>query len=189
MFMKYGIKSVSMDDLARELSVSKKTIYTHFSDKNVLVEYVLRGQMDRIQQSCDTLVGQCENAIQEMYEFINLVAQNMNAIHPSVIFDLQKYHPSAWKIIEEHEDNFVLPRIKGNILRGRKEGLYREDFDAEVVAQIYVNVNDSIFNRTIKGSTESSLLQIFNESLRFILFGMATFEGKKYIRKHIQYEK
>jgi AcrR family transcriptional regulator len=189
MFMKYGIKSVSMDDLSRELGISKKTIYTHFSDKNVLIEYVLKTHMDSIQKSCGFILADCDNAVQELYEFINHAAQNMNSIHPSVIFDLQKYHPNAWKLIEEHEKYFVLPRILDNIKRGRDEGLYREDFNAEIVAQIYVNLNDSIFNRTIKGSTELTLLEIFNESLRFVLFGMATVEGKKYIRKYLVYEK
>ena len=189
MFMKYGIKSVSMDDLARELSVSKKTIYAHFSDKNVLVELILTAHLTEIQMKCESIFGKRDNAIQELFEVINIAAQQMNSIHPSVIFDLQKYHPGAWKLIDLHETEFVLPFILLNIKRGRKENLYRNDFDASVVAQIYVTVNDSIFKRTIKGSDETPLVQIFHESLMFILFGMATPEGKQYIRKHIKDEK
>ena len=150
MFMKCGIKSVSMDDLSRELGVSKKTIYAHFTDKNVLVEFMLTAHLAQIQSKCEALFGASDNAIQELFEVINQAAQEMNSIHPSVIFDLQKYHPAAWKLIEIHEAEFVLPFIENNIKRGREEGLYREDFDKAVVAQIYVTVNDSIFKRTIK---------------------------------------
>ncbi len=189
MFMRYGIKSVSMDDLAREMGVSKKTIYTHFTDKNVLVEFVVERHIERIQNSCENLFISCENAIQELFQVINNAAQEMNSIHPSVIFDLQKFHANAWNVIYEHERNFMLPFIERNIERGRSEGLYRNDFDASVVAQIYVTVNDSIFKRTILGSEHTPLVQIFNESLRFILFGMATPKGKDYIRKNIQHEK
>lgn len=189
MFMKYGIKSVSMDDLSRELSVSKKTIYTYFSDKKVLVEQVLKSHLDIIQGGCEVVMNSCENAVEQMFTIINLAAQDMNSLHPSVIFDLQKYHPKVWKMIEDHEKCFVLPFIRENIQRGRKEGFYREDFDAEIVSQMYVTVNDSIFTRNIKGTTEHSIVEIFNESLRFILFGMATPKGKEYIRKHIINEK
>jgi TetR/AcrR family transcriptional regulator, cholesterol catabolism regulator len=189
MFMRYGIKSVSMDDLSRELGVSKKTIYTYFTDKNVLVEFVLESKVCIIQQECQFALKVCENAIAELYQFINVAAQNMNSIHPSVIFDLQKYHPNGWKLIEKHEKEYVLPVIMENIVRGRQEGLYREDFDATTVAQIYVSINDSIFNRTIYGSGELSIAQILSESLRFILFGMATEKGKILIQKLIPYEK
>ncbi len=189
MFMRYGVKSVSMDDLSRELSVSKKTIYSHFSDKNVLVEFIVAAHIGMIQNNCECLFGTCENAIQELYQVINTAAQEMNTVHPSVIFDLQKFHPKAYAHIDTHEKEFVLPLIIRNIDRGRNEGLYRNDFDASVVGQIYVTINDSIFKRNIMGAEHTSLVQIFNESLRFILFGMATPKGKEYIRKHIQYEK
>ncbi len=189
MFMRYGIKSVSMDDLSRELGVSKKTIYTYFTDKNVLVEFVLSTKMQQIQMGCEFVLQASNTAIDELFQFINVAAQNMNSIHPSVLFDLQKYHPNGWKMIQKHEEEFVFPKIIENIQRGRQEGLYRNDFDAGIVAQMYVIVNDSIFNRTIKGTSETSIVQIFNESLRFILLGMATPEGKKQIRNLIPYEK
>ncbi len=189
MFMKYGIKSVSMDDLSRELGISKKTIYTHFSDKNVLIHHVLRSHLEMIQGGCDSIMGSCENAIDELFTIINLTAKDMNSIHPSVIFDLQKYHPEVWKLIDDHERCFVLPFIKENIIRGRKEGFYRMDFNVEIVAQIYVSVNDSIFKRTIQGTNENTIVEIFNESLRFILFGMSTAKGNEYLRKKITHEK
>ncbi len=189
MFMKYGIKSVSMDDLSRELAVSKKTIYTHFSDKNVLVEHVLKSHLDVIQKGCELEMEASANAIEQMFTIINLAAQDMNSIHPSVIFDLQKYYPKVWSMIEAHERDFILPFIRQNIQQGRQEGYYREDFDAEIVSQMYVSVNDSIFTHNIKGTEEHSIIEIFNESLRFILFGMASPEGKEYIRKHIINEK
>ncbi len=101
---------------------------------------------------------------------------------------MQKYHPSAQKLIDTHEREYVLPIILKNIERGREEGLYRKDFDAEIVAQIYVSVNDSIFRGSIIGNSDSTITQIFNESLLFILFGMASREGKIYIRKNIIHE-
>lgn len=188
LFMRFGIKSVSMDDLAREIGISKKTIYTYFHDKNILVESVVARKMMHIEGGCAQLHQVSDNAVEELYQVIQFVSENMNEIHPSVFYDLHKYHPHAENMIDTHEKEYVLPIILANIERGRREGLYREDFDAEIVAQIYVSVNDSIFRRTIIGSTHSTITEIFNESLRFILFGMATREGKNYIRKHITNE-
>lgn len=188
LFIRFGIKSVSMDDLAREIGVSKKTIYSYFKDKNILVETVVSNQMATIECDCGVLLEKSENAIQELYSFIHLVSEKMSNIHPSVFYDLQKYHPGGQKLIERHEKDYVLPIFLKNIERGRKEKLYRKDFDSSIVAQIYVTVNDSIFKRAIVGQSNASLKQIFAESLRFILFGMATVEGKNYIRKHITNE-
>jgi AcrR family transcriptional regulator len=188
LFMRYGIKSVSMDDLAREIGISKKTIYTFFKDKNILVETVVSSKMSSLECDCGELMKNCENAIQELFSFINMVSENMNNIHPSVFYDLQKYHSSAQNLIDRHENEYVLPIFVKNIERGRKEKLYREDFDSSIVAQIYVTVNDSIFKRAIKGQNDLTMKQIFAESLRFILFGMATFEGKEYIRKYLTHE-
>jgi AcrR family transcriptional regulator len=188
LFMRYGIKSVSMDDLAREIGISKKTIYTFFKDKNILVETVVASHMASIECDCGALLEKSENAIQELFAFINLASENMNNIHPSVFYDLQKYHPSAQNRIDRHEKEYVLPIFLKNIERGRKEKLYRKDFDAAIVAQIYVIVNDSIFKRSIIGQNDLTVKQIFAESLRFILFGMATDSGKEYIRKHLSHE-
>lgn len=188
LFMRYGIKSVSMDDLAREIGISKKTIYTYFKDKNILVETVVATQMSVIEGNCGDLLVTSDNAIQELYLIINLISESTGNIHPSVFYDLQKYHPSAQNLIVRHEKEYVLPIFLKNIERGRKEKLYRKDFDSSIVAQIYVTVNDSIFKRAIISQNDLSVKQIFAESLSFILFGMATVTGKEYIRKYLTHE-
>jgi len=188
LFMLYGIKSVSMDDLAREIGISKKTIYTFFKDKNAIVESVVAGQMGQMECDCITFQENSVNAVKELYSVINLLSENMGNIHPSVFYDLQKYHPGAQKLIDTHEKEYVLPIFLKNIERGRKEKLYRTDFDSSIVAQIYVTVNDAIFKHAIIGRPESTVKQVFSESLHFILFGMATLEGKEYIRKHLSHE-
>lgn len=188
LFMRYGIKSVSMDDLAREIGISKKTIYTYFKDKNILVESVLANKMTNIESQCTQFHSSCENAIQELYSIINFMSENMGKIHPSVFYDLNKYHSNAQKLIEIHEKEYVLPAIEKNIERGRKEKLYRSDFNSSIVAQIYVTVNDAIIKQAIVGHPDSTVRQLFTESLHFLLFGMATLEGKQYIRKHLTNE-
>jgi AcrR family transcriptional regulator len=188
LFMRYGIKSVSMDDLAREIGISKKTIYTYFKDKNVLVETIVATKMYNIESDCCSLSAKSENAIQELFTIINLISESTGNIHPSVFYDMQKYHPGAQTLIEKHEKDYILPVILRNIERGRAEKLYRKDFDASIVAQIYITVNDSIFKRSIISQNELSVKQIFTESLHFMLFGMATVAGKEYIRKYLTNE-
>ncbi len=122
-FMNYGIKSVSMDDLARELGISKKTIYQFFKDKNDLIESVLKQRLSEDKQSCLHIKEEAINAIDSLLKVMTMVAQNTSHIHPSVFYDLQKYHPNAHKMIEDHQKTFVLDMIITNIERGRSEGV------------------------------------------------------------------
>lgn len=184
-FMSYGIKSVTMDDLARELGISKKTIYQFFKDKNELIETLLDEKLNQDQGTCDQMRMDSVNAIDALYKVISMIATNMSQIHPSVFYDLQKYHPGAMKKIDAHQQDFVSEMIKGNIVRGRTEGVYREDFDVEVVAQIYIRVVDSIVRREKITSESLNFSELFKEAIHFMITGMSTPKGIEFLNKHI----
>ncbi|MCT4560930.1 MAG: TetR/AcrR family transcriptional regulator [Crocinitomicaceae bacterium] len=180
-FMSYGIKSVTMDDLARELGISKKTIYLYFKDKNDLIESILNEHLSKDQNRCIEVREDAENAIESFYKVISMVMENMGRIHPSVFYDLQKYHPKAWVKVEEHQTVFVREVIRRNIERGRQEGMYRADFDAEILAQMYVKLTDAAIRREIKDVQKDDLAHVFNEIISLIVHSMITEKGKQYI--------
>lgn len=180
-FMSYGIKSVTMDDLARELGISKKTIYLYFKDKNDLIESILTEQLNKDQHQCIEVREDAENAIESFYKVISMVTENMGRIHPSVFYDLQKYHPKAWLKVEEHPKVFVREVIRRNIERGRLEGLYRNDFDEEILGQMYVRITDAAIRREIKDEKRDDLAYVFNEIISLIIHSMLTEKGKQYI--------
>ena len=125
-YMKFGIKSVTMDDLSRELGVSKKTIYKYFADKNDLVKLIIEMKVQMDQAVCINCSNQSENAIEDLINVSKFVIEHVGNVNPTVFYDLQKHYKDAWNIIEKHKWEFVLSMIKDNIERGIKEGIYRE---------------------------------------------------------------
>jgi AcrR family transcriptional regulator len=178
-FMRYGVKSVSMDDLAREMGISKKTIYQVFKDKNELVEEIIRVKLQEDQTACQTKAIETSNAIEALMGVIMMVSERMSVIHPSVFYDLQKYHPNAWKLVSEHQSTFVYQMISSNIERGRSENIYRENFDVELVSKMYILVVDSIARRELTLENESDISRLLQQGIHLLIMGMSTDKGIK----------
>ncbi|MBU2018095.1 MAG: TetR/AcrR family transcriptional regulator [Bacteroidetes bacterium] len=179
-FMRYGIKSVSMDDLAKELSISKKTIYQHFKDKNDLIESMIHFRLAEDQKTCCEIRENALNAIDSLNGMISMVTENMGNIHPSVFYDLQKYHPAAHEIIVNHKNNFVLEFIKNNISRGIQEGYYRSDFDDEIIANLYVRMTDFVVAGNMMVNGERDFKTIYHEVIAFMIHGLISEKGREY---------
>ena len=148
-YMKFGIKSVTMDDLARELSVSKKTIYKYFNDKNDLVKSIIEMKVQMDSAICTNTALQSANAIEELIEISELVTKQFNNFNPIVFSDLKKFHKDAWAVIEAHKMSFVLNMITKNIERGIKEKIYRDNLNPAIVAKLYVASSDAAMNPEI----------------------------------------
>lgn len=187
-YMKCGVKSVTMDDLARELGISKKTIYQHFSDKNDLVKSIIELKTSMDQALCKNSSLHSENAIDDLINFSRIVVENVGNINPSVFFDLKKYHKDAMAILENHKYEFVLNMMKENISRGIAEGLYREDLDADIIARIYVNNTDLIMNSDAFPWPEFGFERLFMEIVRYHINGISNENGKKYFEKRLNNE-
>jgi TetR/AcrR family transcriptional regulator, cholesterol catabolism regulator len=182
-YMRYGIRSVTMDDLARELSISKKTLYQHFPDKDTLVQEIMRLKIAMDQEISDAARQHAPNAIDEMFEISQSVGDMIRHVHPSVFYDLQKYHPKAWKILEDHKWNFVYNQILCNIHRGMQEGLYRENMNPELIARMHLAKTDMIFAGNLFPPNEFNLEEVFDELFRFQIRGMASEKGIEYLKQ------
>jgi AcrR family transcriptional regulator len=186
-FMQYGFRSVSMDDIAAALGVSKKTLYQHFADKDELVEAVLEYDIEIDQNDCLICTTTSGNAIAEVYNIIQVVAEQLRDMNPMVLYEMQKFHPSAYKRFEQHKDEFILKMIHQNLVRGIEEGLYREDINIEVLAKFRLESMMLIFNPEVfplaKTYPLKDLMLIIGEHF---LYGIATTKGHKLIHKHQQ---
>ena len=184
-FMRYGVKAVTMDDLSRFLGISKKTIYKHFNDKKELVSFVLESKVKLNAEKCENLVAFAENAIDELISVSNFVNTDFGSIHSSVFYDIEKYYPEAWQILEQHKSQFVKNQIIKNIKRGINEGLYRPNLNAEIVAVVYVNTLNSIFSSFYEYSNEYTISEILTEVIRFMIRGLSTEKGLIELKKRI----
>jgi AcrR family transcriptional regulator len=185
LFMRIGIKSVSMDDIARELGVSKKTIYKHFSDKKDLVLKVIETDMEREMLSCNTCYNTDENAVQKMIDISKHISHQHKDINPTVIFDLQKYYPSAWAKINTFRTDFISNKIIQNIEEGQNETLYRQEIKPKIAAAMYVTLIQGMMQQMIQGDNNYDFKTLHLQMVSYHLFGICTQEGRSYLEQHI----
>lgn len=179
-FMRYGIKSVTMDEMASQLGISKKTLYQHFNDKNDLVNQVLQGKINLDKQACCYAENQSLNAIDEMIQTSHFLMDAFSNINPAVFFDLKKYHQDTWMMLEKHKKEFVYDIIKTNIERGKREELYLKDLDADLMARFYLIGIDSIMSDHIISLKEYRFDRLIKEIIQFQIRGMVNEKGLHY---------
>lgn len=185
LFLKNGIKSVTMDDLAKELGVSKKTIYKYFDDKNDLVTKIVESKTSLDRQACKDARCDSENAIDALFKISAFVSEMMQNVHSSVFFDLQKYHRDAWEVMEEHKRNFVKSQIQENIERGQQEGLYIPTLNPVVIASVYISTMDGLFDGETFDLDAFSFQKIFDEIIHFQIRGIADKKGLTYLNNRL----
>jgi AcrR family transcriptional regulator len=184
LFMRYGVRSVSMDEIAAHLGISKKTIYQYYSDKDALVEGVVGIEIDRNEKTCWSQKEACENAVHEIFIAVDMVQEMLTHMNPSLIFDLEKYHPKAYKKFNDHKNKFMYDIIKDNLERGIKEGLYREEIKPDILSRFRLASMFLIFNPEIFPVNKHGLAEILAEVTDNFLFGLSTIKGQKLIQKY-----
>ena len=187
-FMKYGLKSVTMDDLCREIGVSKKTIYKYFEDKNALVMTIIQFKIELDKQACKICVNSADNAIESLVNISKIVIEQLGNVNPSVFLDLRKHYPAAWKLMKDHKWEFVLDNIRENIIRGKSENLYRENLNPEIISRYYVSSMDTIMDGQVYPYPEFKTDEILAEVLKFHIRGLANDDGIKYLKEHFNRE-
>ncbi len=187
LFMRYGVRAISMDDVASQMGMSKKTIYQYFTDKEELVDASIKWDVDFDQRECICCTTASSNAIDEVFSIIAMMAEQMVDVNPLILFELQKFYPAAFLHFKKHKDEFILNAITANLQRGINEGLYREGLNIEVLAKFRVESIMLIFNPDAFPITKKyavmDLMAIISEHF---LYGIATPKGVKIIQKHIE---
>lgn len=145
-FVKYGIKSMTMDDISSHLGISKKTLYQFVENKKDLVKKVMSNLIANQQNCICEMHDGSGNAIDKLLEISSFINEHMRALHPSVIFDLKKYYPDAWGVLNEHKQEFIYSTIKSNLEVGMKEGLYRSDMNTEVVTRLFLAMTNALID-------------------------------------------
>lgn len=188
LFMHYGIKSMTMDEVARQLGISKKTLYQFVDNKKDLVKKIMEQHVDCERCHLEEVFKCCENAIDEMMEVSKQVSGQMKEMHPSILFDMKKYHPEAFQVLVRHKDEFVRKCIHKNLENGVKEGYYRTNLNTEVVADFYLSMVGAMINSENVSSTKPSFAEVHGEMMRYHLQGIASTKGREYLKQKFNQE-
>ncbi|QQS30112.1 MAG: TetR/AcrR family transcriptional regulator [Sphingobacteriales bacterium] len=186
LFTKFGIRNVSMDDIAAHLGVSKKTLYQHIDNKAELIHKAMELHLANECNVTNELYESAPNAIEEMLSIADHVCRQLSMMHPSAIYELKKYYPESWELLEQHRIEHIYGCIVQNINKGIKQGLYRNDLKPELIAGFYIAktrtlIGDNFFTKTSYKPTE-----ILLEMMQYHIYGIATPDGVEYFRKNVE---
>ena len=176
-FMRFGIKSVNMDDVARQLGVSKKTLYLYFKDKEDLLGRVVDCHCTREDESITAILSKKLSAIEEMFEIMHWVIGILSKIHPSVQYDMEKYHPALAVSMKASRSRVVHASMLSNLKKGQKEGTYRKDLDAEIITRIYLARIDAFLDPEIFPFDQYKPVDVYKELFQYHIHGIASQKG------------
>ncbi|MEO6315804.1 MAG: TetR/AcrR family transcriptional regulator [Chitinophagaceae bacterium] len=186
LFMRYGIRSVSMDDIANHLGMSKKTIYQFYADKDELVEAVINNEITHNETCCQADINDSDNAVHELFLAMDMVLEMFQSMNPSVLYDMEKYHPRAYQKFLKHKNDYLYNIFRENLIRGIKEDLYREDINIDIISRYRIEVVFLPFNPSFQSRTKHTLAEIEEEIIVHYLFGLVNMKGYKLILKYKQ---
>ena len=184
LFCHKGIKSVSMDEIAQHLSMSKKTIYKWFSNKDEIVYAAFNAFLNGHTRECECFIQNAENAVDELFKIMEITREIFINLHPVIFHELQKYHSSSWQLWQRHKHDFILGSIKENLVRGKQEGLFRTDLDIEVVSRLRLAMIEVAFDRHLFPPHKFELQHVQQSNLEIYMLGIATLKGHKLINKY-----
>lgn len=184
LFMQYGIRSVSMDDIANSLGMSKKTVYQYYADKDELVEAVVDGHIRNIQNQCLGCRQQARDAIHEIFLTMEHILAELNNMNPMLLYDLEKFHYRSYQIFRTYKDKFLADLIRRNLEWGIKEELYRPEINIEVMHKFRIESMMIPFNVAVFPPGKFNLAQVSQEIIEHFIYGLATIKGHKLIQKY-----
>lgn len=186
LFLNYGFKSVTMDDIANNLGISKKTIYQHFSNKTQLVKETTLGLFAFISRGIDCICSLEKNPIEEIYEIKRFVMTHLKNEKSSPIFQLQKYYPKIYATLKTKQFEVMLGCVIQNLERGINQNLYRKTIDIEIISRLYMNTIIVLKDHDLFPSPQFNIPNLMENYTEYHLRGICTENGIKHLEKIIK---
>lgn len=185
LFMNFGVKSVSMDDIAQRLGISKKTIYASVETKEDLILHVIGNFLELEESNIRKIIAGSSDAVDEIININRHILSYLRVMKPSLIFDLKKYYPECWDMIENTHLTFIREVIEQNILRGQQEDLYRQDLLPFVISKLFITKSLMIIDEKEFSLVKHDLYELIMQLEKYHLYGIVSPAGQE--RLHKQY--
>ena len=186
LFMKFGVKSVSMDDISRKLGVSKKTLYNFIDNKSDLIYKVVSSFVSKDEAEVEELRKESKDAVHEIILIAQHNLQFLRNMKPSLTYDLQKYHPKTWALVDNKHSDYIRKVILENIQRGVTEEIYREDLNPKIIAEMYVGQTRLITNEDIFPLKEYDKTELLKHQIYYHLNGIINKKGQSLFSKYLK---
>ena len=175
--MRYGIKSVTMDDVAKELGISKKTLYQHIDNKTDLIERIIHQHIVDETGCLSDIANSAQDSIEQILLIARHVVQLLRGMRPTTMFDLKKYYHNCWRKLDAFHLDYVYNVIRTNLDLGVTQGVYRNDMNTDIVAKLYVGMTMLLPNEEIFPMRDYNRDQLFIEYINYHLRGILSERG------------
>ncbi len=185
LFLNYGFKSVTMDDIANTLGISKKTIYQHFENKTKLVEASTLALFDLIAHGIDVICAEEKNPVEEIYVIKYFVMQHLKDEKSSPQYQLQKYYPNIFSTLKKKQFNLIHNCVTNNVKRGITLGIYRNNINVDFIARLYFSAMLAIKDEDIFPNKTFSMNMLMDDFLEYHIRGISTTKGLEILNLYI----
>ncbi len=182
LFMRLGIKSLTMDDVARELGISKKTLYQFVENKDDLVKKVIELHLSQECNRSEEVARLAKDALDEMLIVLKESVGDMQSMKANIVYELQKYHRDAWDLLQDYQRGFLFKIVKDNLERGIREGYYRNDLDVDITAKLHLVQSFAIFDETWFPKPPYSGETLFREAIMLYLQSILSEKGRQALK-------
>jgi AcrR family transcriptional regulator len=189
LFMNYGVRSVTMDEIAKHLGISKKTIYQHFKDKEEIIIQSTALYFEREHAVMDQIEYGAENAVEHLYNLTICLRDRIKNTNTNVLFDLKKYYQTAFEKYKLYKHDVIFNSVLKNIKRGIEEGLFRSDINPEILAYLRIGEIELSFNREYFPDDKYTLVEIHEQLFEHFTYGILSEKGFKLFETYKQKEK
>lgn len=183
LFLRFGIKSVTMDDIAKHLSISKKTIYQSFRDKDEVVHTLLEKKLAIDISEFEAITNSAPNVVEEVFSHMKKMHQIFANANPNMFYDLRKHHPRTWELVSNFRRDVVLGTVEKALEKGKRDGFVRQDLNTKILAVLRIEQIEMGFNPLSFPADEYQILDVQIAMVEHFLYGVCTLKGHKYINK------
>jgi len=185
LFKTYGIRSVTMDDIAQRLAISKKTLYHHFKNKSNIVKESMLIILKEDKCCIEEITTNSRDEIEEVVKMNANMRQILREINPAMIYDVQKYYPEAWKLYDDFK-NYIHERIVRNLKQGIQQGVFRPEIDPEILTIARLEQVQLAFDPIIFPPEKFNILNIQVQLFENFVRGLLTPKGLKLYKSYSQ---
>lgn len=175
-----------MDDIAKHLSMSKKTIYQFFRDKDEVVHTLMETSLKKDRDDFRAIAENAVNVVEEVFEMMKKLNEIFSTVNPNIFYDLRKYHPQTWDLFHKFKTEFVLEQVENSLEKGKRDGLVRADINSKLLSRLRGEEIDMGFNPAIFPPDKFRILDVQIAFVEHFLYGICTLKGHKLINKHKQ---
>jgi AcrR family transcriptional regulator len=184
LFFKYGIRSVTMDDIARHLGMSKKTIYQYYKEKDEIIHKLMQAHIKEDECTFAACAERASNIVEEVFEMMKNIQDIFSKVNPQLFYELQKYYPQTWKLFKDFKEDFILGMVERSLEKGIKDGHVRPDINVKILSRLRMEQIEMAMDPKAFPPDKFKILDVQLNIVEHFLYGICTLKGHKLINKY-----